>query len=119
MTFEWKHYLELAENTLQNCGEPGKRSAISRAYYAAFKTFCVYFESKGKTLPNNAAAHGAVRDEASKCKWFVQARQLNDLRNLRNDADYSLAFVCTDDAVKLSLDTATKLISFIRPKIKP
>jgi uncharacterized protein (UPF0332 family) len=36
MTFDWNEYLRLAQSLAEDEGDAARRSAVSRAYYAAF-----------------------------------------------------------------------------------
>ncbi len=97
MSFDWTQYLFLAEQLNKEAGSSPKReamlrSAISRAYYAAFchsRKFLV--DQKNKVIPSNPAAHGLVRelfeDNGSTLELTI-ATNLDRLRIERNKADY-------------------------------
>jgi uncharacterized protein (UPF0332 family) len=93
------------------------RSAISRAYYAAFhfaKDFLRQFEIKLNTGPSG---HGEAVRYLFNCGYAtaqVAARRLEDLRTIRNHADYNLemrgldnnrqAMVCVEQAADFKSD---------------
>jgi uncharacterized protein (UPF0332 family) len=94
--FEWNEYLDLAEELVQRRGDPSaERSAISRAYYAAFHSAKKYYSSRGQRLEFTGEDHRAV------CNW-LQGRPdrgvikigvaLRRLLQIRRDADYTDRF---------------------------
>jgi hypothetical protein len=44
MQFNWREYLSLAKELLENKNEASYRSAISRAYYSIYNTLCFYID---------------------------------------------------------------------------
>ncbi len=97
MSFDWAEFNELARELI---GHPGLnstvdavcRTAISRAYYAAFCTALVYLVYVDNVyIDTSRDAHQQVRD-AFRTSNDVERRRvavhLNTLRVLRNVADY-------------------------------
>lgn len=94
--FDWEEYLELAERLVAWRGYPAaERSAISRAYYAAFHKAKAYCLLRGGRLTFQGEDHGAVAD------WFKDSVNrdlrkigvdLERLRRLRRVADYDERF---------------------------
>jgi uncharacterized protein (UPF0332 family) len=90
--FDWAEYVELAERLVAWRGDPAaERSAISRAYYAAFHKAKEHFVLRGGKLTFQGEDHGAVAD------WFKDSidRDLRKigldverLRRMRRVADY-------------------------------
>ena len=96
MSFAWVRYLDLAREL---AGKPATtesreaklRSAISRAYYAAFNEARAFLETIRGPLPYNVNEHDYVKN------WYLNHRDrlqrqvgtdLDRLRQDRNHADY-------------------------------
>jgi uncharacterized protein (UPF0332 family) len=82
--------IKLAKNSAN--AEAFYRSAISRAYYAAFLKARYYLRTKGKAIPRTKGTnpHQFVADEIAKISyegWEI-SESLKTLREERNDADY-------------------------------
>jgi uncharacterized protein (UPF0332 family) len=108
MSFDWSEYLRLAQELVGQPTPPAgqetrQRSALSRAYYAAFCQARNYLrDQEGLTLPVGGHVHAYVRDHFRNSSDSGQNRighALNRLRIDRNKADY-------DDSVT-GLDTMT------------
>ena len=118
-----KDFLCTAEILLdsKSCGSGPERSAISRAYYAAFHAALSVFRKAGKPIPCNVNSHRTVIDTFERCggRFHIVASVLKRLRDYRNSADY------WDDEVDFTEDVdvveqvghATELVSLIE-KIK-
>lgn len=117
MSFNWINYLELAEFLVSHKGsfdeEAGKRSAVSRAYYAAFCHARNYAESKLNFTPSKKAEdHGKVRQ-----KFLQQAddsiseigAMLQQLRDWRNNCDYVNDYCPDQFVVKAAISTANEI----------
>jgi hypothetical protein len=68
--------------------EAAKRSAVSRAYYAAFCHARNYAVSKHGYVTTGMDDHASLREFFKKNKHAGIANDLNQLRNNRNDCDY-------------------------------
>ena len=98
--FDWLQYHNLAKERLGMIHEPvseeaKQRSAISRAYYAAFNIAAEYIlASEGESaLPAGVAQHEAVQRHFSIRKDGVSRKIADDfgyLRTERNKADYKI-----------------------------
>jgi uncharacterized protein (UPF0332 family) len=95
MSFDWRAYLTLAETLVSADLAAGReaclRSAMSRAYYAAFATARSQSrERHGGIVRQSAAEHGEVAAffEKHGDAGSVIAVHLTRLRLLRNRADY-------------------------------
>jgi uncharacterized protein (UPF0332 family) len=95
MSFDWRAYLVLAETLLSSelaiDREACLRSAMSRAYYAAFASARQHSrERHGGVIRQSAAEHGEVATFYAKRgdAGGVIAAHLTRLRFLRNRADY-------------------------------
>ena len=99
MVLEPRQFLEVA-NTLLNdsnyCEEPRWRTAISRAYYAAFLTAKKRLEELNYSFADVPRLHRDVIDIVMKRDSTV-GNKLETLFNYRVDADYKLkAFISPD-----------------------
>ncbi|MFZ2420001.1 MAG: hypothetical protein WBD79_11930 [Anaerolineae bacterium] len=97
MSFDWADYLKLAEALTRDPSSPGPeeaslRTAISRAYYAAYRSASNLAASRGELVPAGLASdHGLVinhfRYAADPVRQKIGAG-LSRLRGNRNKADY-------------------------------
>ncbi|EKF49131.1 hypothetical protein H17ap60334_07433 [Thermosipho africanus H17ap60334] len=94
MQFHWDEFLSLAKDLvnfkLQHCSEEAAyRSAISRAYYAAFCYIRDYVIDNLEFNPEkNANVHYLLREHLKKHGKIKVASRLNELRMRRNRCDY-------------------------------
>jgi uncharacterized protein (UPF0332 family) len=125
MVFKWADYLSLAEelNSLCSSDKNDKtvyaklRTVISRAYYATFhiskEYFTEYLESKNIFLSQSVNVHSDLinalifdrSSQSSRIKMIGDI--LNELRKIRNKADYSLN--CEELDTKESLQKEAKI----------
>jgi len=74
---------------------PGElRSAISRAYYAAYNVSVQILKEMGFKIPESSAGHGEVQNRLGNSgdgEIEVVASQLTDLHSRRIQADYKMA----------------------------
>lgn len=115
--FDWVEYLELAERLVAWRGNPAaERSAISRAYYAAFHQAKTYFLAYGGRLTFQGEDHGAVAD------WFKESghRDLRRigldvarLRRLRRVADYDGRFAELSSEAQAAVTLAPRTVDAI------
>jgi uncharacterized protein (UPF0332 family) len=96
-SFEWIQFLDLAKDLHNSAAEDLSlaeakyRTVIGRAYYAVFNLAKEYLESQGIRLPRGSSAHEEVRnhfDNQQNENFSTVADNLNNLRRLRNSADY-------------------------------
>ncbi len=94
--FDWEQFIVLAEELVERRADVGaERTAISRAYYAAFHGASAYVCARGQRLTRTGVDHALVWD------WFFGAgadRRLQwigtqgiRLRRARRRADYEPA----------------------------
>lgn len=123
MSFDWMEYLYLAQD-LSGVSPTGKvtpeakfRTAISRAYYAAFCQACDFLRDKeGLNIPSNNS-HNWVRDQfccsGDRAKIKVGGT-LERLKDLRIKADYHKSWPVNIEAQgTTALRFANKIISKI------
>jgi len=97
MSFDWTDLLTLAEALKSDPNSPGPReaslrSAISRAYYAAFCVARNFGRDRGEFTPTGTGTdHGLVRNHfllsSDRTRRKIGA-DLDRLRDSRNKADY-------------------------------
>ncbi|HLG29089.1 MAG TPA: hypothetical protein VI387_02665 [Candidatus Brocadiales bacterium] len=94
MAFDWKEYLDLAR-FLQGQGginysqEAALRSAVSRAYYAAFCHARNHENNHKRFMPTGKSVdHRLLRDHFQNMGRINIARDLDRLRGWRNMCDY-------------------------------
>jgi uncharacterized protein (UPF0332 family) len=88
-----RDFLTLAQTLLGDRSEAAWRSAVSRAYYAAFHTARELLEALGFSVPHGERAHGYLWLRLSNCgdpQVQNTGAALNTLRQDRNRADYDL-----------------------------
>ena len=116
MAFDWSQYLVLAEALAEQPGnEAALRSAVSRAYYAAFCLARAHLlnthESFGSRPRRPRLSHRTV--------WLTYQRDVdrrigqdgNRLRELRNLVDYEDVVSDLDDAVRSALSTSRRILA--------
>ncbi|UQA57776.1 hypothetical protein [Polyangium aurulentum] len=115
--FDWTLYLKLAERLYASAAdEADLRSAVSRAYYAAFNEARQYVrrEFPEVFIDKDAAAHGKVWDTlASKGRSREEVetgRRGNMLRRDRNKADYDGTVPVKHNQVRLVIRQANDII---------
>jgi len=91
--FDWDEYLQLAEELHERDSdflrEASKRTAISRAYYAAFHEALQYAPNRVQSAPRDK--HRKLIDHYKQAPTQTErtvGRQLERLRDNRNAADY-------------------------------
>ena len=113
MPFDWEDFLELS-NILKDGDEAARRTAVSRAYYAAFGSVCCYAEVKLGFRPKESGEdHGRIRNCLNEAGEFKQANNLQTLRKYRGCCDYdkdTIVETRMDQYVNVSLDLAAKVI---------
>jgi uncharacterized protein (UPF0332 family) len=123
MSFDWSEYLNLA---WELAGRPKKasnqeaklRSAISRAYYAAYRTARNYLrDNEGYNSFDADNSHKNVIDKfrlANDEKRIEIGKNLAFLRTARNKADYNDRFSDLAGSVLFGLPIAEKIIKDIK-----
>jgi hypothetical protein len=94
MAFDWKEFLELARILGRDAEGSGHReaflrSALGRAYYAAFCHARNYARDYLGFRPRyDGDDHGALREKLKRGKRRGVSDRLEQLRKWRNDCDY-------------------------------
>ena len=120
MPFDWREYLELARELSGLRGssysqEAAERSAVSRAYYAAFCWARNYAEkSLGFKPKRDPRDHVELRDHLRNQGYPELASDLNKLRGWRNACDYDDQVSQLHQQVSCSIKVADKIIQKFR-----
>ncbi|ACK73741.1 conserved hypothetical protein (plasmid) [Gloeothece citriformis PCC 7424] len=118
MTFNWEDYLTLAtelfgESSTSSIQEARFRSAISRAYYAAFNQARIFLESRDKVIIPSVNVHKYV---ISQFQTSLDNRRhkigncLLVLRVYRNQADYDPDIIIKNETCQEALVLARRII---------
>lgn len=92
------------------------RSAVSRAYYAAFHEARMLFHSLGFRVPRAEQAHAYLWLRLSNCgdpQVRQAGTQLNHLRGQRNVADYDLALTVTQRDASVHVQSALRIVRIL------
>ena len=113
-SFNWRDYFVLAKNLLGRSDEASLRSAVSRAYYAAFCTARNYAILKGFQSMATGKDHQLVEQFYSGQKSAKTiATNLGRLRISRNQCDYDDAVNNLQSIVNLSMLQAKAILQAI------
>ena len=113
---EPKDFLDSAQSMI-GVNEVGNRNAVSRMYYCVYHT-CLFFarSSLGFKYVTGLSLHKQLIDflkSQDQKDLKVIGRQMEKLRNARNEADYTLStYVSPDDArldLRLALQTVIQI----------
>jgi uncharacterized protein (UPF0332 family) len=118
MVFDWTGYLLLAQELAKRRNDEGSlRSAVSRAYYAAFCTARNRLLQEGEKIPKTGEAHPIVwkkyRNSDQKHRKDIGIRG-DRLRRSRNIADYDDEFPDISKKVEEALANASHLLDSLR-----
>jgi hypothetical protein len=108
-----RDFLTLAQQLAAAPTEAAWRSAVSRAYYAAFHVARQLMEDLKFAVPRADRAHSHLWLRLSNCgdpQVVAAGRNLNDLRRDRNWADYDLAHPMHQMIVQRPLLVAPQII---------
>ena len=119
MRFNWKEFHKLAQFLSVYEGpefdeEAGKRSAVSRCYFAAFcfaRNFAESFEGFRPT--HSAKDHKLLREHFRSLGRIKIAFLLDDLRGWRNFCDYDDKVKDLDQKVRASLKRSQKVFGLL------
>ena len=106
-------FLLTAQALLQQPGEAAARSAVSRAYYAAYHAALTFANSHGwPNCPYQTGVHGQLiqRFEQQGQHYKALALMLHNLRSARVKADYELAATLSPLDAQTHAQTAARLL---------
>ena len=111
-----------AQKVVVLAGEEDWRSAVSRAYYAAFHVVRVFMEGLGFAVPQADRAHGYLWLRLQNCgapSMEQQGRDLQELRRQRNSADYDMNRVYRQTDAHREVGRAAAMILFFDAVVEP
>jgi uncharacterized protein (UPF0332 family) len=116
-----RNFLVVATQLAAGGTEAEWRSAISRAYYAAFHVGRELLENLGFTVPHADRAHIYVSRRLANCGHArIQhcGSSLNALRGVRNQADYDLHRPVTAHIGALHVQVAQQIVQSLQDALK-
>jgi uncharacterized protein (UPF0332 family) len=119
-SFDWADYLAFARDVRdEDCADEAcQRSAVSRAYYAAFHAASAYLLSKQETVQTQGGdSHAAVWTALKSGRWRKPkaAARADGLKRARIQADYRTEF--SGDLTD-AVDKAIRDAEFILTEVK-
>ena len=110
--FEWEDFLGLGDRLTQEANEAAQRTAISRAYYAAYHAAAAFVRARRilVTAHTHQAVWGALAASSDVDRADV-GRMGNRLKRARLDADDRIPF--PDDVADRAQDAVTEARSII------
>ncbi len=108
-----RDFLAVASQLAAGSTEAEWRSAISRAYYAAFHAARELLEDLRFTVPHADRAHGYLSRRLANCgqgRTQQSGAGLNALRGVRNQADYDLHRPVTSRLAILHVRIAEQIV---------
>ena len=112
-----EEFLRLAENYAQGQTEADWRSAVSRAYYAAFHVARQFMGDLGFVTPRADQAHAFLWRRLGNCGHVPLAltgSRLNQLRGERNRADYDLSSDLARKDAQAAVKSAALIIATLQ-----
>jgi uncharacterized protein (UPF0332 family) len=121
MSFDWKLYVQLAEELIdfyrsEALKEACFRSAISRAYYCVFCIARNFLKSKGKTIPP-IDTHKFVREQFKRSSDIIERKIGENLARLwkeRKDSDYEDTADINRERAKTACELAKRLLQELK-----
>jgi uncharacterized protein (UPF0332 family) len=112
--FRWEDFLDLAEELASRSGdESALRTAISRAYYAAFHAGREYLAYVAISIDRTGNAHQQVRSELG-ARDDPIGQDLLRLHRLRKEADYDDFMADVEEQAVVAASVARSTIERIR-----
>lgn len=118
MAFDWSEYLmvaqSLSQGTVCNSVEAARRSAVSRAYYAAYGHARRYATRRLTFTPSRSADdHWRLCEYLAEKRYEDLANDLEELRRWRNQCDYDDTVGALEGLVSASLKGARNIIKIL------
>jgi len=121
MSFDWKLYVQLAEELIdfyrsEALKEAYFRSAISCAYYGVFCIARNFLKSKGKTIPP-IDTHKFVREQFKRSSDMIERKIGENLARLwkeRKDSDYEDTADINRERAKTACELAKRLLQELK-----
>jgi len=117
MSFDWAEYLKLANSLIfepkEQSEEARLRSSISRAYYSVF---CRSRVRAGFVINLGSDVHKSVIEKyknSSVPREKLAGKRLDELRRLRNEADYDANKIIANQNAQRALGMAKDICRFL------
>ena len=118
--FSWHDFLLLAQKLAREGDEASKRTAVSRAYYAAFNLARKLLEERGVPIPDEGRAHSVVwctlRESGKGLRWI--GMEGDRLRKLRCQADYVDHLKDIDKTLAVATSSAHSIVALIGEELR-
>lgn len=118
--FDPREYLTVAAQLAESSDEAAQRSAITRAYYAAFLVTREYVEQRGQLAHPPPHRRWGSYERVIFSIGMVRhpdtrriRRALFSLRSLRTSADYDLGYTDAGKDVAKAMQNAVKVIAWV------
>jgi uncharacterized protein (UPF0332 family) len=116
MPFDWAEYLRLADELAQRqTDEAALRSAVSRAYYAAFCRACSHLKQQSIPVAQGDGSHQRVWESFSRLGRTYGGVQHNGVRLLRRRivADYRDDQTVSPQDAQSAVNTAKNILLWL------
>lgn len=113
-------FLDLAQELAQRDSEPCQRTAISRAYYAAFHQARQLLAEWGFFIRQSDRAHTAITrrlSQSGSVTLNLISQSLIEFKQIRNKADYDLDRTLDAEIVKREMERVITLFHLIAQDI--
>jgi uncharacterized protein (UPF0332 family) len=117
-----RDFLKQAQTWINLATEPDWRSAVSRAYYAAFHESRRLLSDLGFAVPRGDRAHAYLWRRLSNCgdiQVQLAGSDLNTLRGDRNRADYDVQQTLAHADALLQVQAAETIIQILDAVVEP
>lgn len=118
--FTWKDYLEIARklqaNQFENLSEASLRSAVSRAYYAAFHHAQDWLKKQPGQhyFSEDAKAHDEVINDLKRCHYTTISDELFYLKRFRRKCDYELEVYNLERIARTAISQSDHIITTLK-----
>ena len=116
-------FIQVAIKLAPSRDEAERRTAVSRAYYAAFHAGRDFFDDLGFRVPRAEAAHVYVSRRLSAAtsvpSLTAVGNDLNTLRGYRNQADYDMHLAMSLEKVAAGVEMAKNILAELAKKRSP
>ncbi len=117
MLFDWANYLMLAKRLAREGDDAALRTAISRAYYAAYNQARRQLAREGVAIPREQDSHKALWDKyrnADDDERRSIGEKGDELRRFRRQADYDDYLPNLENYAKVAVTTAENILKALK-----
>lgn len=103
-SFNWKDYIEFADNLYeQDKSQNGYRNSISRSYFGILNLTKIFLNISTKGTDGHQRVIDKLQNSDATKEEFTLGKNIDTMRNSRNQADYIGTIDFKDPAVKTHL----------------